>query len=177
MNSTDERSSPFSVLMMVVLFGVGAFFAYIIFKPNYLENPINVRMTKVNGELRSIATSIFDMETANRVVSTPLNFSNDFVFGSVDEVFPDLVTTIDPLEIGDLFKDEYNPSEDLYRAAKWNDTFVLISVGPDEVLNVTEGQIKEAMENQNVGKMARLEWAYSPTNGLDSSGDIFRVQQ
>jgi hypothetical protein len=172
----DEESSFPSIVRVAAFLLVGAV-AVAILWPNSLVNPVRQPLTKVNGELRSIGISIFDLESARKIAPTPLHFSNEFVFGSVDDVFPDLVDVIDPVEIGDLFKDEYHPSGDLYRAAAWKDAFVLISVGPDQILNVTEEQIKEAIEDGGIGKRARLEWSYSPTNGSESSGDIFRVQE
>lgn len=133
-------------------------------------------MTKVNGELRSIAIAIFDADSRTNVAAVPLVFSNTFVYGSVDEVFPDLEMVTSTPRIDDLLKDDYHPSNDFYRAAAWKSTFVLMSVGPDGILNVTEDQVEEAIDQGKISESARLLWSYSPTNGSDSSGDVFRVQ-
>ncbi|MCA9414158.1 MAG: hypothetical protein KC944_23295 [Candidatus Omnitrophica bacterium] len=130
-----------------------------------------------SGRMRTIATAIYELEAAKEITSTTQDFSSDSVFGSVEDVFPDLATIIPPQGYEDLLTDIHNPSGDFYRAAAWKHTYFLISVGPDGKLDVTEEQIKEAFENNSIVDMARLKWPYSPTNGSISSGDIFRVEQ
>lgn len=147
----------------------------LIFLPNHLEHPITPT-TKVNGELRSIATSVFDLHSTVRDVTTETPYWPEFAFGPVTEVFPDLHKVIDPVRWDDVVRDDYHPTNQPYRAAAWKEAFVLIGVGPDEVLNVTEDQIRQGIEDGSIALSARLDWAYSPTNGLDSTGDIFRVQ-
>lgn len=144
--------------------------------PASLVNPIRQPMTKVNGELRSIATSVFDLHSTVQGATTERPHWPDFTFGPVTEVFPHLPKVIDPVRWDDIVRDDYHPTNQFYWAAAWKEAFVLIGVGPDEVLNVTEDQIRQGIEDGSIALSARLDWAYSPTNGLDSTGDIFRVQ-
>lgn len=144
------------------------------------EHPIS-NTTRPNGELRSIATAIFDLHEISRATPIPgatstTTFespfaSETFKYGTVIQVWPQL---IESGAMSSLPTDAMSPEGRPYEAAALGDSFLLLSRGPNGVFDVTPPEIEYAIKHKTIDGKALYVWPYSPTNGSDSRGDILR---
>jgi len=166
--------------MNVIAVGIILFFVWILLLPNSFIHEVGPA-TLIAGELRAIATALFECQeaiTAANQKGEPLGidspFSYDeFRFGHFHELWPMLTTPIVFLD-NRISKDKYNPDGESYLAASRGEEFLLISLGPDETLNTKANEIERAMEEGRLKTKSRHDWAYAPTNGSKSAGDILR---
>lgn len=155
-----------------------------IFYPNELVNPIRVPVTQASGEMRALATAVFDYQALVRSASPELVNSKgmvdplgegDFRFGRANEIWPELFEFVGNEDLDSWPEDPFDPEGGTYRAAILGATFILISLAEDGVLNTMPQVIEKALRSGTAARDARILWAYSPTNGSGSSGDILRV--
>jgi len=155
-----------------------------IFYPNELVNPIRVPVTRANGEMRALATAVFDYHAlvlnSNPEVAQSKGMADplgevEFRFGRANEIWPELFEFVGNEDLESWPDDPFDPEGGTYRAAILGATFILISLAEDGVLNTMPEVIEKALRSRTAAKDARILWAYSPTNGSGSSGDLLRV--
>jgi len=178
------RSSSSFDWSAVVGVSLVVFLAALIFYPVHLVNPVRQPITRVSGELRSLATAVFDYHDLVKSASSEVARysemvdpfgSEEFRFGRANEIWPNLFEFVKNEHLGAWPDDPFDPEEGTYRAAVLGATFVLISLGDDGVLNTEAHVLERAIRDGTVARKARILWSYSPTNGSGSPGDVFRV--
>jgi len=156
------------------------------------------------GQMRGIATALFDYNTAlissgkegifppgsensrdpSLRISWPDGVASDFVFGYADELLTVMTTPIQAMEV--IPRDPFDPQGRSYLiwATNPRGTFVILGVGPDGVLNHTREEFEAACRGigiepyTNLNQLLKVsDWVYAPTNGIYSSGDQFRLMQ
>lgn len=164
---------------------------------------------KSNGEMRSLATALYDDNSAligmmgdlgldsseEGKSSAVLEKVQGFRYGRIEEVW----NLTSPVEVvSNVPVDPFDPDGGSFRTATSNgQRFVIIGLGPDKDLDLTrevlEGpwmadigagpkeEIGARLGCQGCGTLAEAlrvgAYTYSPTNGLDSDGDLVRFHQ
>lgn len=206
MDRMVRRWIPFSLAAMAVL--------CLVVLPPLQRARTEANVKKANGEMRSLATAIFDYNTAlihlgkegifPGVRPDTSEVAEDesgkaFRFGRIEEVWPNLTSPIQA--ITSIPRDPFDPEGGSYRGAvvgKRPVLFLIIGMGPDGDLDLRPEILEEPMvkeftagaPKENVaahlgcpgcGTLVEAlrvgAFAYSPTNGTYSNGDLVRFNQ
>lgn len=146
---------------------------------------IRAPVTVAHDRMRRIASGIFDFWTAlensggleNEWVreNFAYYFEEGFRYGRVDLLWPVLTTPIEALM--EIPPDDFANHGGSFWIAWEGQTYVLQSPGPDRILDVTASHLERAFREGTVYEDTWHRWPYSPTNGVGSSGDLFRLSQ
>lgn len=138
------------------------------------EKRVLALVAKSNGEMRSLATALFDYNTAlvdaakegifpsilpQQPVPIPSGKRNTFRAGRVDVIFSDLQSQTQ--FVSSFPMDSFDPEGKSYRFAGNQDVFCLIGVGPNGKLDIPWDALKEALQGEISG---------SPPGGLSVLG-------
>ena len=163
---------PFVVILTILIGG-----RYFLMNLGHTPAPV----TRANGHLRSLMTALEDMHRDSVEAkddgrefpySSPFQ-SDGFRLGPVDEIFPALVESTS--YINGMPMDTLADPPQSYLAAASGETVILISVGKNGVLDIGEEELANILRNSDTNSGALDPFRYSPTNGAESEGDLFRV--
>jgi hypothetical protein len=158
----------------IVLAAVLAGFLYLFARTTeqQIQNRIAAQVDRAQSEIEAIVEAAADhyrMDVTNSDGSDP--WRTDFQFARVDELWPDLFSRVDHPETQPT--DPFDPEQQAFLVATQGDTILAISLGPDERLEISPGQIEQAFDSGAYQDLITGSWSYSPTNGANSAGEIF----
>lgn len=138
---------------------------------------------RVRSDLRSLMAGLVDLQTEyeigvreGRTFSYQPPFWNEgFKFGPLGEMYPVLLESMEyPSEPP---KDRFSNASDDYLVAASGPVVILMSVGPNGVLDISQNALRGLMETESDRLDGRIHpFMYSATNGVQSTGDIFRIE-
>lgn len=166
-----ERSSKILLIGIAIILVAMQFNAHIL-RPEqyarYASHQIRMNETKSKGELKYLSKKL--QELYGHPEMADKGFPEPFRYGDVPDVWPELLglEVMVAMPEDSFMKDPVGP----YKAAKLGRQYLLMSLGPDGIFSASPEIIQAAMEDGTVEAKANHLWAYSPTNGLESSGDV-----
>jgi len=99
----------------------------------------------------------------------------DFQFMRVNELWPDLFAIVQDTSLQP--NDPFDPESKPYLVATKRDTILVLSVGPDRLINVSPQEIEKAFDEGTLKSKTTGEWAYNATRGSKSPGDLIVLGQ
>ena len=99
----------------------------------------------------------------------------EFQFAHVNELWPDLFAIVEDSSLQP--NDPFDPESKPYLVATQRDTIVVLSVGPDRLINVSPEEIEQAIDNGTLKSKATGVWIYDHSKGSKSSGDLIVLGQ
>lgn len=165
-----NRALVIAVVVVFLLYLVGSV------TKDQVSSRIESRVTRTERQMDAISKAARDyyrLDVKTREGTDP--WSVDFQWKHVDELWPDLFSIVEDTAIKPT--DPFDPEQKTYLVATQGNTTILVSVGPNQKLDVSPTQIEEAIDSDEVWERSTSEWGYSPTNGSRSDGDLFVVGQ
>jgi len=160
-----------SRIILLILF-VTILFFYIAVNPTIPKIRVDSNVQRVQKDLQTLSSIMLKNPNLLKMAE-----GKTFYIGYMEDLFPHLVNQ--PQVISEFPKDPFDPEGRGYLWATTNisDNFMIICVGPDGVLNLSAKEMESCKDDSELRDKLRWDWAYSPTNGAYSSGDIYRLQQ
>lgn len=136
-----------------------------------IETRIHTETAKAEVQMKAIVKAAEDhyllgAETRDGVDPWKLEFQ----FMRVNELWPDLFAIVQDSDLQPT--DPFDPESKPYLVATKRDTIVVLSVGPDRLINVSPDQIEKAIDDGTLKSKATGEWAYSAALDAMAPGDL-----
>ena len=156
--------------LLFILLGYFGYQSIIVFRNGWVVvgGVHGPKVTQTRSDLRFLTKTIIDRRLSDENLD-----DSGYSSGKISEVWPDLHDT--PIGSLPISEDPFHPGHE-YWGARWKNGFLLASVGPDGVLDVTDDTIRGAVESGDIQLNIRYTWTYSPTNGSTTRGDILRYE-
>lgn len=134
------------------------------------EASVRSKTSRVRADMRIVAIGLRDYRNDHGQWPAPSSIPGDRI-PRVPLVMTTPVAYVSYL-MADPFQADIQSARRTLAYVPWQDTFVLLSFGPDRLLDTPLATRSKLPQPPNASEYLNL--TYDPTNGLRSSGDLFR---